>query len=74
VTVSEPANEVPAQKHLFSGGEEPASQTSIRVQVGNPTTLSKSSRVISLPQIMRTRRCSAAPPPFAEISRTRRAV
>ena len=74
VTFSEPANEVPAQKHLFSGGEEPASPTSVRVQVGNSTTLSKSNRVISLPQIMKTRRCSAVPPSFAEISRTRRAV
>jgi hypothetical protein len=74
VTFSEPANDIPEQNHLFSGGEEPASQTSIRIQVGNPTTLSKSSRGISLPQIMKTRRCSPAPPPFAEISRTRRAV
>jgi len=74
VTFSEPTNDVPEQKHLFSGGEEPASQTSVRVQVGNSTTLSKSNRVISLPQIMKTRRCSAVPPSFAEISRTRRAV
>jgi hypothetical protein len=74
VTFSEPTNDVPAQNHLFSGGEERASQTSVRVQVGNSTTLSKSNRVISLPQMMKTRRCSPAPPHFAEIPRTRRAV
>jgi hypothetical protein len=74
VTFSEPVNDVSAQNHLFSGGEDPASQTSIEVQLGNPSKLTKSSRVISLPQIAKTRRCSAAPPPFAEISRNRRAV
>jgi len=74
VTFSEPANDVPAQKHLFSGGEEPVSQTSKKVQIGNPAMLSKSSRVISLPQITKTRRCSVASLPFAEISRNRRAV
>ena len=73
VTFSEPANDVRTQNHLFSG-EESASQTSIKLQVGDPTTLSKSSRVISLPQITKTRRCPAAPPPFVEIARTRRAV
>mgnify|MGYP001183744724 CR=1 FL=1 len=74
VTFSEPANDVPEQNYLSSGGEEPASQTSIKIQIGDPTTLSKSSRVISLPQITKTRRCTAALPPFAENSRTRRAV
>jgi len=69
VTFSAPADDVPAQNH-----EKPASQTSIKVRVGNPATLSKSSRVISLPQLTKTRRCSAAPSAFAEISRNRRAV
>jgi hypothetical protein len=73
LTFSEPANVVPMQARLFSGGEEPMSQSSIKVQVANPTTLSKSCRVISLPQITRTRRCSAASPPFAEVPRNRRA-
>jgi len=74
VTFSGPANDVPVQNHLFSGGGEPASQTSIKVQVGKPTTLTKSSGVISLSQVTKTRRYSAVPPPFAQISRNRRAV
>jgi hypothetical protein len=73
VTFSETANDVSAQNYSFSAGEELASQTSVEIQVGNSTTLSKLRRVIPLPQITKTLRCSAAPPPLAEISRNRRA-